>query len=326
LNRNRASHAAGNGSKQQPRSRVGLAGLQTHNFQELSMRIPGLRGLGPFALLKESVRGFFDDDMTTYAGALAYQVLFSIFPFVIFLVALLGFLNLPDFFDWLLTQAQFLLPQQAMDQVNHVIHELKQPQGGLLSFGAIVALWSASAGIRATMNALNKAYDVKEGRPAWKRYPLSILYTIGIAALLIVAAALFLVGPQAMQWLAHQIRLEKAFVILWTWLRWPVVLLLLTLVVAVIYYVAPDVEQDFRFITSGAVLAVVVWIASSLAFDYYVRNFTNYSATYGSIGTIIVLLLYSYISAAVLLFGAEINAVIEHHAPEGKDPGEKKLH
>jgi membrane protein len=294
--------------------------------QELSMRIPGLRGLGPVALIKESIKGFFDDDMATYAAALAYQVLFSIFPFIIFLIALLGFLNLSDFFDWLLKQAQFLLPQQAMDQVNRVIHELKQPQGGLLSFGAIVALWSASAGIRAIMNALNKAYDVKEGRPAWKLYPLSILYTIGIAALLIVAAALFLVGPQAMQWLAHQIRLEHFFVVLWTWLRWPVVLLLLTLVVAVIYYVAPDVEQDFRFITPGAVLAVVVWIASSLAFDYYVRNFANYSATYGSIGTIIVLLLYSYISAAVLLFGAEINAVIEHHAPTGKDPGEKKLH
>jgi membrane protein len=176
------------------------------------------------------------------------------------------------------------------------------------------------------MNALNRAYDVKEGRPAWKLYPLSILYTIGIAALMIAAAALFLIGPQAMQWLAHQLGLEQLFVILWTWLRWPVVLLLLTLVVALIYYVAPDVEQEFRFITPGSVIAVLVWIASTLGFDFYIRSFANYSATYGSIGTIIVLLLYSYISAAVLLFGAEVNAVIEHHAPTGKRPGEKKLH
>lgn len=289
------------------------------------MRIPGLRGLGPVALLKETITDFFDDDMATYAAALAYQVIFSLFPFIIFLITLLGFLELPNFFDWLLTQAQFLLPVQAMEQVNQVVIQLQQPQGGLLSFGVVVALWTSSSGIRATMNALNRAYDVQEGRPAWKLYPLSIFYTIGIAALLIVAAALFLVGPQAMQWLAHQLHLEQLFVILWIWLRWPVVLFLLTLAVAVIYYVAPDVEQDFRFITPGAVLAVIVWISSSLTFDYYVRNFSNYGAMYGSIGAIIVLLLYFYISSAVLLFGAELNAVIEHHAPTGKARGEKKL-
>jgi membrane protein len=176
------------------------------------------------------------------------------------------------------------------------------------------------------MNALNKAYDVEEGRPWWKLYPLSVLYTVGIAAMLIAAAVLLVVGPEAVQWLAQQVGLEQLFVILWTWLRWPVVLFLLTLAVAVVYYVAPDVEQDFRFITPGAVLSVIVWIAASLAFDYYVRNFADYSVMYGSIGTIIVLLLYFFISGAVLLFGAEVNAVIEHHAPIGKEPSEKKLH
>jgi membrane protein len=290
------------------------------------MPIPGFRGLGLFSLIKKSVKDFLDDDMTTYAAALAYQVLFSIFPFLIFLIALLGFLHLSSFFDWLRQQMQLALPQQAMEQVNQVIDHLEQPQGGFLSVGMLVALWSASAAIRAIMHALNKAYDVEEGRPSWKIYLYSIIYTIGIAAMLILAAALLVVGPEAMQWLAQQVGVEQVFVMLWTWLRWPVALLLLTLAVAIIYYVAPDVEQDFRFITPGAVISVLVWIAGSVAFDFYVRNFADYNATYGSIGAIVVLLFYFYISAAVLLFGAEINAEIEHAAPQGKEPGEKALH
>jgi membrane protein len=290
------------------------------------MRIWGLRGIGPFTVLRKAIKEFFDDDMTTYAAALAYQVLFSIFPFIIFLIALLGFLHLSMFFDWLRQQLGMILPQQAMDQLNQVIDQLQQPQGGLLSFGMVVALWSASSAVRATMHALNTAYGVKEGRPAWKLYPLSIIYTIGIAAMLILAAALLVVGPGAIDWLAQQVGLERYFVILWAWLRLPVALLLLTLAVAVIYYVAPDVEQEFRFITPGAVLSVLVWVAGTIAFDYYVRNFANYNATYGSVGAIIVLLSYFYISAAVLLFGAEINAVIEHTSPEGKEPGEKTIH
>lgn len=290
------------------------------------MQIPGLRGLGPGTLVKQAIMDFIADDMPTYAAALAYQVLFSLFPFLLFLVSLLGFLNIPQFFTWLQQQAQTVLPPDAMAQVNAVIAQLQQPQGGLLSFGILAALWTASAGVRATMNALNVAYNVAEGRPTWKRFVLSIIYTICLAVLLIGAAALMILGPQAMQWLADHVGLGQVVVTLWTWLRWPVAVLLVILAVATIYYVTPDVEQEFRFITPGAIIAVLVWILASLGFGYYVQNFADYSATYGSIGAIIVLLLYFFISAAVLLFGAEVNAVIEHHAPEGKNPGEKALH
>lgn len=290
------------------------------------MHLPGLGGLGPLDLIKKSIADFLDDDMLTYASALAYQVFFSIFPFVIFLVSLLGFFHLPQLFTWIREQAQFILPQEAMNEVNQVIDHIQQPQGGLLSFGMIIALWTASSAVRATMNAMNVAYDVKEGRPAWKLYPLSIAYTIGVATMLVAAGALMLIGPQAVQWLAHQIGFEQFFVTLWAWLRWPLVVVLLTLAVAVVYYVAPDVEQSFSFITPGAVLCVVVWIASALAFNFYVSNFADYNATYGSIGTIIVLLSFFFISAVVLLFGAEVNSVIEHHSAEGKNPGDKEMH
>lgn len=289
------------------------------------MRLLDLRGMGLFEILKCTVKGFMDDEMPTYASALAFQMLFSLFPFLLFLIALIGFLDLQNFFDWIQQQAALLLPAEAMDQVNTVIAQFQTERVGLFSVGIVVALWTASAGVRSTMLAMNKAYDVEEGRPAWKRIPLSVLYTIGIALMLLSAAGLMLIGPEVMSWLASWVGLEQLIVILWTWLRWPVAILLLILAVAVIYYVAPDVEQSFRFITPGSVVAVLVWIVASLGFGFYVRNFGNYDATYGSIGAIIVMLLYFFISAAVLLFGAELNAVIEHHHPEGKDPGEKKL-
>ncbi|HYD63267.1 MAG TPA: YihY/virulence factor BrkB family protein [Noviherbaspirillum sp.] len=290
------------------------------------MRIPGFRGLSIVRVVKDAVDDFFKHDMTTYASALAYQVFFSVFPFIIFLVALLGFLRLSSFFEWLRQHSQMMLPPQATEQVNKVIAELQQEQGGLLSFGVILALWSASAAVRATMNALNVAYGVQERRPAWKLYPLSLLYTVGLAGMMILAAICLTVGPQAVQWLAQQIGMEQMFVLLWAWLRWPAAFLILTLAVAIIYYVAPDVDREFRFITPGAMLAVAVWVGASLGFNLYVRNFADYNATYGSIGAIIILLLYFFISSAVLLFGAEINATIEHDSPEGKDRREKTLH
>ncbi|KQV19021.1 ribonuclease BN [Pseudomonas sp. Root329] len=287
------------------------------------MFFPHMKGQRLHRVMVRTITEFVDDEMSTYASALAYQMLFSLFPFILFLIALIGFLHLPDFFSWLRLQSELVLPPQALEQVNPVIDQLQQSKGGLLSVGIVIALWTASAGVRLMMSAMNAAYDVVEGRPAWKRFPLSIFYTIGIAGMLLAAAALMVLGPQVMEWIASQVGLEEIIVTLWTIVRWPVVVILLMMAVALIYYVMPDVKQEFRFITPGAVLSVVVWIIASLGFGFYVKTFANYNAMYGSIGAIIVLLLYFYISAAVLLLGAEMNAVIEHMSREGKDPGEK---
>lgn len=287
------------------------------------MIFPKLRKLPMGKVMVRTVTEFINDEMSTYASALAYQMLFSLFPFLLFLIALIGFLHLPDFFSWLRLQSELVLPHDALDLVNPVIDQLQQSKGGLLSIGIFIALWTASAGVRLMMSAMNAAYDVVEGRPAWKRIPLSVLYTIGIAGMLLVAAALMVLGPQVMTWIAAQVGLEDFIVTLWTILRWPVIIVLMMVAVALMYYVMPDVRQDFRFITPGSVLAVVVWILASLGFAFYVQTFADYNAMYGSIGAIIVLLLYFYISAAVLLLGAEMNAVIEHMSDEGKDKGEK---
>ena len=287
------------------------------------MIFPDMKGLPLHRVMVRTVTEFVDDEMSTYASALAYQMLFSLFPFILFLIALIGFLHLPDFFSWLRLQSELVLPPQALEQVNPVIDQLQQSKGGLLSVGIVIALYTASAGVRLMMSAMNAAYDVVEGRPLWKRFPLSIIYTVGIAGMLLVAAALMVLGPQVMGWIAAQVGLEEVIVTLWTIARWPVIVILMMVAVALIYYAMPDVKQEFRFITPGSVLAVVVWIIASLGFAFYVKTFANYNAMYGSIGAIIVLLLYFYISAAVLLLGAEMNAVIEHMSSEGKDPGEK---
>ena len=283
-----------------------------------------LRGVSWWTIVRKTATDFIDDELPTYASALAFQLFFSLFPFLLFLIALIGVMDAQPIFDWLHQQAELVLPRDALGLVDPVIAQLQTQQVGLFSIGILLALWTSSAAVRSTMAAMNRAYGVEDGRPAWKLVPLSLLYTVAIAAALLLAAALMVLGPQAMNWLAMQVGLEETVVLLWAWLRWPLAVLMLVLVVAAVYYLAPDVKQEFRFITPGSILAVVVWIAASLGFGYYAQNFADYNATYGSIGAIIVFLLYLYISSAVLLLGAELNAVIEHLAHEGKEPGQKQ--
>lgn len=275
------------------------------------MRIPGFAEQAPLSVFRRAMKGFIEDDMGEYAAALSYHLLLALFPFIIFLLAVMGALGLSDFFDRLLSEARAALPPDALLIVEQVIGEIRgQPREGLLSVSILFALWAASAGVRSLMNALNAAYDVEETRPAWQRYPLSIVYTIGLAALAIVSAGLLIIGPLATRWFAGHIRLSRAAELAWTWLRWPVVVILLLLTFAIIYRVAPNIDLPFRYVTPGSVLGVLAWIVASLGFSVYVENFGNYGATYGSLGGIVVLLLYFFVSSAVLLFGAEINAVI----------------
>lgn len=275
------------------------------------MQIPGLAGISPIELGKRAVKGFLGHDMTTYAAALAYSALFSLFPFLIFFIALLGFLHIPQFFDWLLEQGQQALPASAFSLLETTVSEIQgQANGGLLSVGIVTAIWGASSGVRALMNALNVAYGIEETRAAWKKYLYSVIYTIGLATMIIGMTALMLLGPQSMDWLAGQLHLGSVFVTVWNIGRWPVLVLLMILIVALVYYVAPNVKQSFRLISPGSVVAVVLWLLASIGLSIYVSNFSNYSATYGSLAGVVILLFYLYVSASVLLLGAEVNVVV----------------
>lgn len=275
------------------------------------MGVPGFNDLSVFAVAKRAVKDFMRDDMNTYAAALTYRILLAIFPFLIFMLTLLEAIGLTNFFDWLLEQARNAFPPDLYSQFEMIVQQARGgANGGLLSFGLILTLWAASGGVRAAMHAINAAYDVKEERPIWKKYPLSILFTIGLAVLIVSAVALMLLGPQTMEWLSGQIGLGDVFVTIWAWLRIPVAIILMMLAVAMIYYFFPNVDQPFQIVSPGSVVAVITWVLASIGFSYYISNFANYNATYGSLAGVIVLLLYFFISSAVLLLGAEVNGVI----------------
>lgn len=275
------------------------------------MHIPGLGEMSLVEVGKRAFKDFQEDDMNTHASALTYRMLLSLFPFILFLTTLLGALGLERLFNWLLEQARAALAGDAYTQVQTIVEQIQSgANGGLVSFGLITALWAAAAGVRSTMHALNVAYDVEEERSLWKKYLLSIVFTIGLAVMIIAAVALMLLGPQSMEWLADQAGLGSVFVTLWTWLRIPAAILLMILAVALIYYFFPNVDQPFRIVSPGSVFAVLAWLVATVGFSIYLSNFGNYNATYGSIGGIIALMFYMFITAATLLFGAEINAVL----------------
>lgn len=290
------------------------------------MRIPGLRGASSRSLLKRTISQFLVHDMQTHARAVTYQVLFSLFPFIIFFIALLGFFDLSNLFDWLRRRSEVFFLMQTAPQMNVILDQLQQRRHGMLSFGVGFSLWASSSAMRSMMKALNVVYGVKEGRPAWKRYAVSVVTTLVVGTTLAMAVTLLLVRPTAMQALFQHFGVDPVFAALWSWwLRWPAIVLLLTATVTVVYWAAPDVEQRFQFVTPGAFLAVLVWGVASIAFGYYVRNVSNFDQVYGSVGTVIVLLLYFFISAFILLFGAELNAAVEFYAPTGKNAGDKTM-
>lgn len=273
--------------------------------------IPGFGGLKPFEVGKQAVKEFGADDMNTHAAALTYRLLLAIFPFLIFILTLLGTFGLDEFFDALLREAQGALSPDLFSQFETILNQVRAgANGGLLSFGLLLAIWSAAGGVRSVMHALNVAYDVEEERGPVRKYIMSVLYTLGLGAMFLMALALLSLGPQTMEWLADQIGLGGVFVTAWVWLRIPLTLVLMVLALALIYYFFPNLDQPFRIVSPGSVLAVLGWILATVGFSLYLSNFANYNATYGSLAGVIILLFYFFISSAILLLGAEVNAVI----------------
>ena len=283
---------------------------------------------GVFALGERSVRNFFfEHPMATYAAALAYRGLFGLFPFLFILVVLLGALGFPDFFDRAMDQARAqsssYVPNQlepvvepAREQVQPLLAMIeraeKQAGGNLLFFGVAVALWSVSAVARTLTEAFNVAYQVTETRRWWKQLLLSLAFGPILALVVIVSVALMLIGPELVGSIAEVVNLDELFVRLWGWLRFPVALLLLAVVLSVVYHFGPNVRQRYRSVVPGAALCVVLWAISSVGFSIYLANFADYGVTYGSIGAAVGLLFYLYLCASVVLVGAELNAALYH--------------
>ena len=286
------------------------------------------RRLGLAELLKRTAKEIQEDHLAAFAGNLTYKGLFALFPFFVFLLSLLGLFGAPDLLQTLIEQARGVLPQGAIDFLEEQLLGIAGDKAqGAFTVGALVsillALWGVSGAFRSVMEAMNVMYEIEEARPFWKQLLISVFLSLGVAALLLFALVLVVFGPEIGGAVADVVGLGYVFEVVWNVVQWPVLLFLVVLAFALVYYYAPDVEQRFRWISPGSIVAVVAWLLFSLAFSLYVE-FGSFDA-YGSIAGIIILMLYIYYSAFIMLVGAELNQIIEEHIPEGKNEGDKML-
>ena len=264
-----------------------------------------------------------DHGVADSAATLGYYFVFSLFPFLVFLATLTVFIpHVQASVDMLLARARVFLPSEAMAVVEPHLRGLvanSKPQ--LLTLGLAAALYSASRGVNAVRAALNRAYDVKESRPLWKTELLALGVTVGGGLLLLVGIAVLVSGGSAGQWAARHLSVADQYVTVLRWIRWPITTLVIMLGAAFTYYLMPDVRQKFKFITPGSVVGTLVWFLASWSFGVYVSHFGSYNVTYGSIGGVIVLLTWFYITGFILLMGGEINEIIEDASLDGKQSG-----
>ncbi len=266
-----------------------------------------------------------DDNVFNGAAALAYYLMLAIFPAAIALLTLLPYLPIADLSQAVMGLLRQALPGEAAAMFEGVVQQVtSQRRGGLLSLGALATLWAASSGLYAIMQQLNITYDVVEGRSYIKARAVALMLTLIFLVLVIGAFGLVVFGGTLERWLLEWAGQNGLIRIAFAAFRWVIIAAALLLAFALVYYFGPDVEQRFRFVSPGSVIGVLLLVAASIAFRVYVSNFGNYGATYGSIGAIIIILLWLYIAGLVILIGSEINALLEHFSSTGKSKGEKK--
>jgi membrane protein len=269
-----------------------------------------------WGVLRRTVREFREDNLTDWAAALTYYGVMSLFPMVLVLVALLGLVGqYPQTSDAMLRIIGHIGPASAIDTFRAPIEGVVKSKGGsgaLIGVGILASLWSASGYIGAFMRACNAIYEVREGRPFWKLRPLQVAITLLLVVLITaVAIAIVVTGPLAHA-IGDEIGIGGAGLTAFNVIKWPVIVLVLLLIIGLLYYVAPNVRQpSFPWNTPGGVLAVVVWAAASAGLAFYAAKFGSYQKTYGTLGGVILFLVWLWVSNLALLLGAELNAELE---------------
>lgn len=262
------------------------------------------------------------------AAELAYYFLLALFPLLLFLTSLIGILMgsgtglRHSLFNYLTA----ILPGSAGQLVDSTMFEVSQASGGgKVGFGILAALWAASNGMGAVGDSLNAAYKVEESRPWWKQRLMAVTLTVILGVLIISALVLVLYGGKIAAWLAASYGFGSFFTTAWSILQWPIVLVFLLLGFAMIYYWGPDLkDQDWKWVTPGSIVGVALWLVVSFAFRLYLQFFDSYSATYGSLGAVIVLMLWFYFTGAAILIGGEINSDLEDEAAREGSPDAKR--
>ncbi len=267
------------------------------------------RAGGAWGVTRGAFAGLLEHQSMGAAAMIAYYLLFAIFPFLLSLASLLAFLPIPDLMDRLMFLLGQVAPPAAADLLRSTLRQLVTRQhGGLFSLGLLVALWAAANAVEAMMQSFNRILGLREHRPFWRTRGLAILLAIGVSVFTVLGLVALWFGSQVSHWWAGRGGLGPLPVQVWDVARWPLVLVFLVVAVDQLYFLAPAARQRWRWVSPGAVLAVLGWVAASLGFSAYVRHFGSYNATYGGIGAVIILLSWIYLSAFFILVGAEVNA------------------
>ena len=262
-----------------------------------------------------------EDEILDRAAGLSYYFSFALFPTLLFLTALLGLLPLPDLMGQLMDYADRMLPQDAASLLRKTLEEVVSgASGGLLSVGVFAALWAASSGMLSLMTALNVAYRVRDARRWWKARLVAIALTIGFSLFTLTAHLLLVFGGGIGDMVAGGIGLGPIFTLAWDLLQWPAAIALVLTGLALVYWLAPAAGRRWHWITPGSSFALLAWLVMSVGLRAYVAHFGNYNATYGSIGGVILLMLWLYLSGGALLIGAEIDSVVAEATAGRGDP------
>jgi membrane protein len=278
--------------------------------------MPELSGRAWVAALKRTIAEFKDDHLLDWAASLTFFGLLSLFPALLVMVALLGLLGqYPQTVD---SMAEILrgagVASETVHSIRHPVDEVVQRSGGagaLLGVGLVTAIWSASGYVGAFRRASNAIYEVDEGRPFWKLRPLQIAITIGaVLSISLIAFSVALTGSVARS-AGNVLGLGDATVTAWNIVKWPVLLILASLIIAALYWATPNVKQQFHLISPGSVLALLIWIVATAGFSLYLSTIGSYNETYGTLGGLIALLIWLWLSNIALLFGAELNSEVE---------------
>ncbi len=285
-------------------------------------------GLSWKALGKRVISEIQSDDVLGRAAQLAYYFLLALFPLLLFLTSIIGLLlgSGTGVRHSLFAYLSSVLPGSASNLVDSTMTEVSAASGGgKLTFGLLAALWAASNGMGAITEALNAAYNVKESRPWWKQRLTAIGLTLVLSILIISALVLVLYGGKLANHIALIYGFDDLFTMTWKLAQWPLVLGFMLLAFALIYYLAPDLhEQKWVWITPGSVIGVGLWLLVSFGFKLYLHFFDSYSKTYGTLGAVIILMLWLYFTGAAILIGGEVNSEIENAAAESGDPQAKE--
>lgn len=279
--------------------------------------------IGYRELIRRAAKEVLADDALGMAAQLAYFFALALFPALIVLVALVSYLPWSILGD-LVNSIARVAPAEIVTLVREQLNELARGgNGGLLTVGVLGALWTSSSALVSIVETLNRAYDIEEARPWWKVRLLAIALTVGLALFIILATMIMVSGPYVTRIMESTIGYGSVVTQIWSIVQYPLAFALASLGCALVYYFAPDAEQDWVWITPGSIVATTLWLIFTYGMRLYIERFASYNETYGALGGAAILLLWMYLSGLAILIGGELNAEIEHALPEGKKPGEK---